>query len=41
MDDRAVLFLHSAGEKIGAVHVQYLAEALVGFGKKGSLEDGL
>ena len=38
--DRAVLLLDPAGEEIGSVHIQYLAEALVGFGEEGSLEDG-
>ena len=38
-EGRPVLFLHSSGKKIGPVHIENLAEALVGFWKKGGFED--
>lgn len=34
-----MLFLHSAGEEIGTIHIEDLAEALVDSGKEGGLED--
>jgi hypothetical protein len=34
----SVLLLHSAGEQVGTIHIDYLAEALVGFREEGGLE---